>query len=136
MRIVNGQQSTPIVQKATVTITVCGRTFQTDLSFLTHAKGNRNLIGIDFLKTPGIVMNMHKNYWYFVDKPNCIVHFTKDNPLPTNGIPVEMNSSSCPTNSTSSDFLYRENLLMKLKSVIFICVKKRYRILMQKKDIT
>ncbi|GFT65896.1 copia protein [Nephila pilipes] len=40
MRLADGQQYTPLVQKATVPITVCGRTFQTDLIFLPHAKGN------------------------------------------------------------------------------------------------
>ncbi|GFT91984.1 transposon Tf2-6 polyprotein [Nephila pilipes] len=42
MRLADGQQYTPLVQKATVPITVCGRTFQIDLIFLPHAKGNPN----------------------------------------------------------------------------------------------
>ncbi|GFS80445.1 retrovirus-related Pol polyprotein from transposon 412 [Nephila pilipes] len=71
MRLVDGQQSTPLVQKATVPIAICGRTFQTDLIFLSHAKGNRTtLLGVDLLKTLLIVMNMRKNYWNYVDKPN------------------------------------------------------------------
>ncbi|GFS95196.1 transposon Tf2-6 polyprotein [Nephila pilipes] len=66
MHLADGQQSTPLVQKATVPITVCGRTFQTHLKtddfFLPHAKGNWTLLGVDFLKTSGIVMNMRKKY--------------------------------------------------------------------------
>ncbi|GFT70610.1 transposon Tf2-6 polyprotein [Nephila pilipes] len=41
MCLADGQQSRPLVQKATVPITICGRTFQNDLIFLPHAKGNR-----------------------------------------------------------------------------------------------
>ncbi|GFS84752.1 transposon Tf2-6 polyprotein, partial [Nephila pilipes] len=109
MCLADGQQSTPLVQKATVPITVCGRTFQTDLIFLPHAKGNRTLQGVDFLKISGIVMNMRKNYWYFGDKPNCRIPFAKDIPLPTNDSPVELNNSSCPTSSISSDVPVQRN---------------------------
>ncbi|GFX44789.1 retrovirus-related Pol polyprotein from transposon 17.6 [Trichonephila clavipes] len=38
MCLADGQQSTSLVQKATVPITVGGRTFQIDLIFLPHAK--------------------------------------------------------------------------------------------------
>ncbi|GFU07584.1 transposon Tf2-6 polyprotein [Nephila pilipes] len=101
--VADGQKSTPLVQKATVPITVCGRTFQTDLIFLPHAKGNRRLLGVDFLKISGIVMNMRKNNCYFGDKPNCPNTFSKDIPLPTNDSPDELNNSYCPTSSISSD---------------------------------
>ncbi|GFU35012.1 uncharacterized protein NPIL_633891 [Nephila pilipes] len=103
MCLADGQQSTSLVQKATGPITICGRTFQTDLIFLPHAKGNRTLLGVDFLKTSGIVMNIHKNYWHFGFKPNCRIPFAKDIPLRTNDNPVEMNNSSCSKSSISSD---------------------------------
>ncbi|GFX66889.1 retrovirus-related Pol polyprotein from transposon 297 [Trichonephila clavipes] len=50
MCLADGQQSTSLVQKATVPITVGGRTFQIDLIFLPHAKGNRTLLEVDFFK--------------------------------------------------------------------------------------
>ncbi|GFV48800.1 transposon Tf2-6 polyprotein [Trichonephila clavipes] len=62
MCLADGQQSTSLVQKATVPITVGGRTFQIDLIFLPHAKGNRTLLGVDFLRTSGIVMDMRNNF--------------------------------------------------------------------------
>ncbi|GBM62381.1 Transposon Tf2-9 polyprotein [Araneus ventricosus] len=103
MCLADGQQSTSTVLKTTVPITVHGRTFRIDLIFLPHAKGNRTLLGVDFLRQSGIVMDMHNNFWYFGDKPNCRVPFAKDIPLPTNNNPVEINRSSCPTNSITSD---------------------------------
>ncbi|GBN87953.1 Retrovirus-related Pol polyprotein from transposon 17.6 [Araneus ventricosus] len=101
--LADGQQSTSTVLKITVPITVHGRTFRTDLIFLPHTKGNRTLLGVDFLRQSGIVMDMHSNFWYFGDKSNCRIPFAKDIPLPTNNSPVEINRSSCPTNSITSD---------------------------------
>ncbi|GFW04596.1 retrovirus-related Pol polyprotein from transposon 297 [Trichonephila clavipes] len=82
---------------------VDGQTFQIDLIFLPHAKGNRTLLGVDFLRTSGIVMDMRNNFWYFDDKPSFRIPFSKDVPLPVDDSPVEINSSSCPTNSIPSE---------------------------------
>ncbi|GFW50213.1 retrovirus-related Pol polyprotein from transposon 297 [Trichonephila clavipes] len=103
MCLADGQQSTSLVQKATVPISVGGRTFQIDLIFLPHAKGNRTILGVDFLRTSGIVMDMRNNFWYFGDKPSFRIPFSKDVPLPVDESPVEINSSSCPTNSIPSE---------------------------------
>ncbi|GFT98344.1 hypothetical protein NPIL_324781 [Nephila pilipes] len=54
-------------------------------------------------------MNMRKNYCYFGENPNSGIPFAKDIPLPTNDSRVEMISSSCPTNSISSDVLIQCN---------------------------
>ncbi|GFX90552.1 retrovirus-related Pol polyprotein from transposon 17.6 [Trichonephila clavipes] len=109
MCLADGQQSTSLVQKATVPITVGGRTFEIDLIFLPHAKGNHTLLGVDFLRTSGIVMDMRKNVWYFGDKPSFRIHFSKDAPLPVDDSPVEINSSSCPTNSIPSEIPLHSN---------------------------
>ncbi|GFV00900.1 hypothetical protein TNCV_1387141 [Trichonephila clavipes] len=109
MCLADGQQSTSLVQKATVPITVGGRTFQIDLIFLPHAKGNRTLLGVDFLRTSGIVMDMPNNFWYFGDKPSFRIPFSKDVPLPVDNSPVEINSSSCPTNSIPSEIPLHSN---------------------------
>ncbi|GFU80420.1 retrovirus-related Pol polyprotein from transposon 297 [Trichonephila clavipes] len=109
MCLAGGQQSTSLVQKATVPITVDGQTFQMDLIFLPHAKGNRTLLGVDFLRTSGIVMDMRNNFWYFGDKPSFRIPFSKDVPLPVDDSPVEINSSSCPTNSIPSEIPLHSN---------------------------
>ncbi|GFU19344.1 retrovirus-related Pol polyprotein from transposon 17.6 [Trichonephila clavipes] len=122
MCLADGQQSTSLVQKATVPITVGGRTFQIDLIFLPHAKGNRTLLGVDFLKTSGIVMDMRNNFWYFGDKPSFRKPFSKDVPLPVDDSPVEINSSSCPTNSIPSEIPLHTNTvdeeICELKTII------------------
>ncbi|GFU35884.1 retrovirus-related Pol polyprotein from transposon 412 [Nephila pilipes] len=35
--------------------------------FLPPGKGYRTLLGIDFLRTSGIILAMHNNWWYFDD---------------------------------------------------------------------
>ncbi|GFW74117.1 transposon Ty3-I Gag-Pol polyprotein [Trichonephila clavipes] len=77
--------------------------------FLPHAKGKRTLLGVDFLRTSGIVMDMRNNFWYFGDKPSFRIPFSKDVPLPVDGSPVEINSSSCPTNSIPSEIPLHSN---------------------------
>ncbi|GFX19446.1 retrovirus-related Pol polyprotein from transposon 297 [Trichonephila clavipes] len=109
MCLADGQQSTSLVQNATVPITVGGRIFQIDLIFLPHAKGNRTLLGVDFLRTSGIVMDMRNNFWFFGDKPSFRIPFSKDVPLPVDDSPVEINSSSCPTNSIPSEIPLHSN---------------------------
>ncbi|GFX50350.1 retrovirus-related Pol polyprotein from transposon 17.6 [Trichonephila clavipes] len=109
MCLADGQQSTSLVQKATVPITVGGRTFQIDLIFLPHAKGNRTLLGVDFLRTSGIVMDMRNNFWYFGGKPSFKIPFSTDVPLPVDDSPVKINSSSCPTNSIPSEIPLHSN---------------------------
>ncbi|GFW00701.1 transposon Tf2-8 polyprotein [Trichonephila clavipes] len=124
MCLADGQQSTSLVQKATVPITVGGRTFQIDLIFLPHAKGNRTLLGVDFLRTSGIarVMDMRNNFWYFGDKPSFRIPFSKDVPLPVDDSPVEINSSSCPTNSIPSEIPLHSNTvdeeICELKTIV------------------
>ncbi|GFS53173.1 transposon Tf2-9 polyprotein [Trichonephila inaurata madagascariensis] len=111
MCLADGQQSTSLVQKATVPITVGLRTFHIDLIFWPHAKGNRTLLGVDFLKISGIVMDMRNNFWYFCDKPSFRIPFSKDVPLPVDDSPVEINSSVCvcPTNSIPSEVPLHSN---------------------------
>ncbi|GFW09272.1 retrovirus-related Pol polyprotein from transposon 412 [Trichonephila clavipes] len=109
MCLADGQQSTSLVQKATVPITVGGRTIQIDLTFLPHAKGNGTLLDVDFLRTSGIVLDMCNNFWYFGDKPSFKIPFSKHVPLPVDDNPVEINSSSCPTNSIPSEVPLHSN---------------------------
>ncbi|GFW98443.1 transposon Tf2-8 polyprotein [Trichonephila clavipes] len=115
--LADGQQSTSLVQKATVPITVGGRTFQIDLIFLPHAKGNCTLLGVDFLRTSGIAMDMRNNFWYFGDKPSFRIPFSKDVPLPVDDSSVEINSSSCPTNSIPSEIPLHGNTVDKTAAI-------------------
>ncbi|GFX77408.1 retrovirus-related Pol polyprotein from transposon 297 [Trichonephila clavipes] len=52
---------------------------------------------------------MRNNFWYFGDKPSFRISFSKDVPLPVDDSPVEINSSSCPTNSIPSEIPLHSN---------------------------
>ncbi|GFU90876.1 retrovirus-related Pol polyprotein from transposon 412 [Trichonephila clavipes] len=54
-------------------------------------------------------MDMRNNFWYFGDKPSFRIPFSKDVPLPVDDSPVEINSSSCPTNSIPSEIPLHSN---------------------------
>ncbi|GFX31427.1 transposon Tf2-9 polyprotein [Trichonephila clavipes] len=109
MCLADGQRSTSLVQKTTVPIPIGGRTFQIDLIFLPHAKGNHTLLGVDFLRTSGIIMDMRNNFWYFGDKQSFRLPFSKDAPFPADDSPVDKNSISCPTNSIPREVLLQSN---------------------------
>ncbi|GFU80085.1 retrovirus-related Pol polyprotein from transposon 297 [Trichonephila clavipes] len=54
-------------------------------------------------------MDMRNNFWYFGDKPSFRIPFSKDVSLPVDDSPVEINSSSCPTNSIPSEIPLHSN---------------------------
>ncbi|GFT46870.1 transposon Ty3-G Gag-Pol polyprotein [Nephila pilipes] len=64
-----GQRSTEDVLITTVTIEIEGRKFDQELIALPNAKRNRTLLGIDFLKKSGIMLDLRKQQWFFADMP-------------------------------------------------------------------
>ncbi|GFT16700.1 transposon Tf2-6 polyprotein [Trichonephila clavipes] len=67
-------------------------------------------------------MDMRNNFWYFGDKPSFRIPFSKDVPLPVDDSPVEINSSSCPTNSIPSEIPLHSNTvdeeICELKTIV------------------
>ncbi|GFU39512.1 hypothetical protein TNCV_1764511 [Trichonephila clavipes] len=63
-------------------------------------------------------MDMRNNFWYLGDKPSSFrIPFSKDVPLPVDDIPVEINSSSCPTNSIPSEIPLHSNTVDKTAAI-------------------
>ncbi|GFY75027.1 uncharacterized protein TNIN_480641 [Trichonephila inaurata madagascariensis] len=54
-------------------------------------------------------MDMRNNFWYFGDKPSFRIPFSNEAPFPVDDSPVEINSTSCPTNSIPSDVPIQSN---------------------------
>ncbi|GFT44396.1 transposon Ty3-I Gag-Pol polyprotein [Trichonephila clavipes] len=54
-------------------------------------------------------MDKRSNFWYFGDKSSFRIPFSKDVLLPVDDSPVELNSSSCPTNSIPSEIPLHSN---------------------------
>ncbi|GFT43926.1 transposon Ty3-G Gag-Pol polyprotein [Nephila pilipes] len=67
--LADGQRSTEDVLITTVTIEIEGRKFDQELIALPNAKRNRTLLGINFLKKSGIMLDLRKQQWFFADMP-------------------------------------------------------------------
>ncbi|GFT35925.1 transposon Tf2-6 polyprotein [Nephila pilipes] len=46
--------------------------------YTTYAKGNRTLLGMDFLQKAGIVLNLQHNNWFFSDSLQRMYDFAKE----------------------------------------------------------
>ncbi|GFQ80700.1 uncharacterized protein TNCT_329541 [Trichonephila clavata] len=69
MSLADGQQTTGEVLTAQVMIEIEGRSVLTRFIILSKAKGNRTLLGTDFLSSAGLVLDMKNACWYFWDNP-------------------------------------------------------------------
>ncbi|GFS73382.1 transposon Ty3-G Gag-Pol polyprotein, partial [Nephila pilipes] len=67
--LTEGQRSTEDVLITTVTLEIEGRKFDQELIALPNAKRNRTLLGIDFLKKSGIILDLRNQQWFFADMP-------------------------------------------------------------------
>ncbi|GFS38188.1 uncharacterized protein NPIL_545461 [Nephila pilipes] len=67
--LADGQRSTEDVLITTVTLEIEGWKFYQELIALPNAKRNRTLLGIDFLKKSGIMLDLRNQQWFFADMP-------------------------------------------------------------------
>ncbi|GFT14102.1 tudor and KH domain-containing protein [Nephila pilipes] len=67
--LADGQRSTEDVLITTVTLEIEGRKFDQELIALSNAKRNRTLLGINFLKKSGIMLDLRNQQWFFADMP-------------------------------------------------------------------
>ncbi|GFT85101.1 transposon Ty3-G Gag-Pol polyprotein [Nephila pilipes] len=67
--LADGQRSTEDILITTVTIEIEGRKFDQELIALPNAKRNRTLLGIDFQKKSGIMLDLRNQQWFFADMP-------------------------------------------------------------------
>ncbi|GFX55382.1 transposon Tf2-9 polyprotein [Trichonephila clavipes] len=67
MTLADGRTQTTDILTTSVDIGVQGKVIATELIILKNAKGNRTLLGIDFLTTAGIVLDLQRKQWYFTE---------------------------------------------------------------------
>ncbi|GBL99764.1 Retrovirus-related Pol polyprotein from transposon 17.6, partial [Araneus ventricosus] len=67
--LADGQRSTEDVVITTVTLEIDGRKFDQELIAFLNAKRNRTLLGTDFLKKSGIMLDLKNQQWFFDDMP-------------------------------------------------------------------
>ncbi|GFT00894.1 retrovirus-related Pol polyprotein from transposon 297 [Trichonephila clavipes] len=74
-------------------VEVEGRSVLTKFIILPNAKGNRTLLGTDFLSSAGLVLDVKNTCWYFWDNPTHKYPFGEE--LDTPSIVEKMSSNTC-----------------------------------------
>ncbi|GFV04908.1 retrovirus-related Pol polyprotein from transposon 17.6 [Trichonephila clavipes] len=72
-------QTTEILTTS-VDISIQGKVIPTELLILKNARGNRTLLGIDFLTAAGIVLDLQRKQWYFTETSHRKYNFVKAPP--------------------------------------------------------
>ncbi|GFY48468.1 retrovirus-related Pol polyprotein from transposon 17.6 [Trichonephila inaurata madagascariensis] len=92
-------------------------TTQTRSPRLTLAKGNRTLLGTDFLSSAGLVLDVKNTCWHFWDNPAHKYPFGKE--LDTPSIAEKMSSNTCQLREGEGESLtsaQKEKLTLLLES--------------------
>ncbi|GFW93655.1 uncharacterized protein TNCV_4541841 [Trichonephila clavipes] len=93
MSLEDGQQTTGEVLTTQVMVEIDGRSVLTKFIILPKAKGNRTLLGTDFLSSAGLVLDVKNTCWYFWDNPTHKYPFGEE--LDTPSIVEKMSSNTC-----------------------------------------
>ncbi|GBO03898.1 Retrovirus-related Pol polyprotein from transposon 17.6 [Araneus ventricosus] len=78
MVLADGSQTNMEAYTSPVSIDIEGRTVPIEMLALPKAKGNRTLLGTDFLEKSGILLDLKNKSWYFSDKPHHKICFKED----------------------------------------------------------
>ncbi|GFV68599.1 transposon Tf2-8 polyprotein [Trichonephila clavipes] len=93
MSLADGQQTSGEALTTQVMVEIEGRSVLTKFIILPKAKGNRTLLGTDFLSSAGLVLDMKNTCWYFWDNPTHKYPFGEE--LDTLSIVEKMSSNTC-----------------------------------------
>ncbi|GFU93228.1 hypothetical protein TNCV_4217541 [Trichonephila clavipes] len=80
MTLAEGRTQTTEILTTSVDISIQGKVIPTELLFLKNARGNRTLLGIDFLTAAGIVLDLQRKQWYFTETSHRKYIFVKAPP--------------------------------------------------------
>ncbi|GFW25906.1 uncharacterized protein TNCV_2977401 [Trichonephila clavipes] len=91
--LADSQQTTGEVLTTQVMVEIEGRSVLTKFIILPKAKGNRTLLGTDFLSSAGLILDVKNACWYFWDNPTHNSPFGEDSDTPS--IAEKMSSNTC-----------------------------------------
>ncbi|GFS66858.1 retrovirus-related Pol polyprotein from transposon 17.6 [Trichonephila clavipes] len=80
MTLADGRTQTTEILTTSVDISIQGKVIPTELLILKNARGNRTLLGIDFLTAAGIVLDLQRKQWYFTETSHRKYTFVKAPP--------------------------------------------------------
>ncbi|GFW90643.1 uncharacterized protein TNCV_628091 [Trichonephila clavipes] len=91
--LADGQQTTGEAVTTQVMVEIERRSVLAKFIILPKAKGNRTLLGTDFLSSAGLVLDVKNTCWYFWDNPTHKYPFGEE--LDTPSIAEKMSSNTC-----------------------------------------
>ncbi|GFW41409.1 transposon Tf2-8 polyprotein [Trichonephila clavipes] len=93
MSLADGHQTTGEALTTQVMVEIEGSSVLTKFIILPKAKGNRTLLGTDFLSSSGLVLDVKNTCWYFWDNPTHKYPFGEE--LDTPSVVEKMSSNTC-----------------------------------------
>ncbi|GFX24081.1 hypothetical protein TNCV_2435741 [Trichonephila clavipes] len=93
MSLADGQQTTGEALTTQVMVEIEWRSVLTKFIILPKAKGNRTLLGTDFLSSASLILDVKNTCWYFWDNPTHKYPFGEE--LDTPSIVEKMSSNTC-----------------------------------------
>ncbi|GFY20531.1 retrovirus-related Pol polyprotein from transposon opus [Trichonephila clavipes] len=93
MSLADGQQTTGETLTTQIMVEIEGRSVLTKFIILPKAKGNRTLLGNDFISSAGLVIDVKNTCWYFWDNPTHKYIFGEE--LDTPSIVEKTSSNTC-----------------------------------------
>ncbi|GFS65036.1 uncharacterized protein TNIN_5731 [Trichonephila inaurata madagascariensis] len=117
MSLADGQQTTGETLTTQVMVEIEGRSVLTKFIILPKAKGNRTLLGTDFLSSAGLVLDVKNANWYFWDNPTHKYPFGEE--LDTPSIAEKISSNTCQLREGEGESLtsvQKEKLTLLLES--------------------
>ncbi|GFV90324.1 hypothetical protein TNCV_4380391 [Trichonephila clavipes] len=113
MSLADDQQTTGEALTTQVMVEIEGRSVLTKFIILPKAKGNRTLLGTDFLSFAGLVLDVKNTCWYFWDNPTHKYPFGEE--LDTPSIVEKMSSNTCQLREGEGESL----------TSVCVCAQKR-----------
>ncbi|GFU58338.1 hypothetical protein TNCV_1937861 [Trichonephila clavipes] len=80
MTVADGRTQTTEILTTSVDIGIQRKVIATELIILKNTKGNRTLLGIDFIAAAGIVLDLQRKQWYFTETSHRKYNFVKAPP--------------------------------------------------------
>ncbi|GFT43526.1 retrovirus-related Pol polyprotein from transposon 297 [Trichonephila clavipes] len=117
MSLADSQQTTGEALTTQVMVEIEGRSVLTKFIILPKAKGNRTLLGTDFLSSAGLVLDVKNTCWYFWDNPTHKYPFGEE--LDTPSIVEKISSNTCQLREMEGESLtssQKEKLNLLLES--------------------
>lgn len=101
-----------------IDVTIGNRTMPITFSVIPNANDNRTLLGIDFLETAGIILNLPQRYWYFLDNPKEHFEFLQlKNHIPILKAAKQLDFDSYEEKGEIQNFLHWANELKMLSPI-------------------